>query len=1111
MFYRMRSLHFYIAIVCVVLLWGCKQKSSDTLFQPVTNSGISFENTIESTDQNNVFKYRNFYNGGGVAAGDLNNDGLPDVFFTANNGNNKLFLNKGNFQFEDITSKAGLNNTGRWSTGIVFVDINADGWLDIYVCNAGNMLQPVLRRNQLYINNKNLTFTEQAAAYGLDNDGYTTHASFFDYDLDGDLDCFMVNNSPMPVNTFNYANMRDLPADQWEVKDFLKGGGDHFYKNENGKFVEVTKQVGLHGSLISLGLGVTVGDVNGDHFPDVYVSNDFFERDYLYINQQNGTFKDAFEQWIQHGSLSSMGADMNDINNDGYPDIFTTDMLPDDDYRLKANSSFDSYEVFQQKINLGFYYQFTQNALQVNNRNGKFMETAFLSGVAASDWSWGALLFDADNDGLTDIYVSNGIYHDVTDQDFIDFFADEVMQQMVLRGKKEEVNNIIKRMPSNPILNNMFHNKGNLRFESNAREWGLDKPSFSNGAVYADLDKDGDLDLLVNNVNQPAFVYRNTSREKNQNNYIAVQLKGKAPNNFSVGSSIKLYQGNQIISREVIPARGFQSSVDYIQTIGLGKGAVDSMIITWPDRTVTVVHQPAINKQHIIEQANTIPFAPASNDQTATLLVKKDSAFATHHEDVFVDFFTERNIPFMLSKQGPKAAVADVNGDGLDDIFIGGAKQQASQLYLQTVNGFVQKTIPDFNTYTFNDITAAVFFDCDKDGDLDLFAGGGGNFATAESGGFQSFLYINDGKGMFTLNRGAIPPTGTNCGTVTVLDYNLDGLPDLFIGSRSVPQSYGETPSHFLMKNKGNGMFEDVTTAVAPVFNQLGMVTASALADMNGDGNAELIITGDWMYTHIFTVTPAKIEEMKTTGLENYYGWWQTMKVADVDNDGDMDVLLGNIGDNFYLQPSTTAPVHLYINDFDANGVKEKVLSRTIQNKEVPVFMRREMADQIPSLKKQNLKHREYAKKSIQQLFESTLSQSQNLTVNYASSCIAYNNGKGSFTINALPMPVQFSSVNAMEVSDINKDGFPDLLLAGNFYDLLPQLCRLDASFGHLLINNQKGGFDVVPMAGSGINVPGQTRDIVSFNFRKQRNILFLVNNQTPVWYQLRTSNRAKQ
>ncbi|MFN5134730.1 MAG: VCBS repeat-containing protein, partial [Chitinophagaceae bacterium] len=747
MFLLMRNGKIYCLLAVISLVLSCNQKKADVLFELETNSGISFINTIESSDENNVFKYRNFYNGGGVAAGDLNNDGLPEVFFTANSGDNKLFLNKGNFKFEDITSKAGLNNKGKWSTGIVFVDINADGWLDIYVCNAGNMMQPLLRKNQLYINNKNLTFTEQAAAFGLDNDGYTTHASFFDYDLDGDLDCFMVNNSPMPVNTFNYANMRDLPAQDWDVKEFLKGGGDHFYKNDKGKFVEATKEVGLHGSLISLGLGVTVGDVNGDHYPDVYVSNDFFERDYLYINQQNGTFKDEFENWIQHGSLSSMGADMNDINNDGFPDIFTTDMLPDDDYRLKANSSFEGYEVFQQKLNLGFYYQFTQNALHVNNRNGKFSETGFYSGVAASDWSWGALMFDADNDGLTDIYVCNGIYHDVTDQDFIDFFADEVMQQMVLRGKKEEINNIIKRMPSNPIANNMFHNKGNLRFENKATNWGLDQPSFSNGAVYVDLDKDGDLDLLVNNVNMDAFVYRNTSREKNANNYISVQLKANAPNTFAVGSSIKAYTGNQIISREVIPARGFQSSVDYVQTMGLGKATIDSLVITWPDRTITVLKKPAINQLHIIEKSSTTkPFVVAANTIDA-LFEQKDSSFEKHKEDDYVDFFNERNIPFMVSKQGPKAAVGDVNGDGLDDLFIGGAKGQVSQLYIQSKNGFTKKEIPDFKTYTFNDITAALFFDCDKDGDLDLFAGGGGNFTNATSGVFQNFLYLNDGKG----------------------------------------------------------------------------------------------------------------------------------------------------------------------------------------------------------------------------------------------------------------------------------------------------------------------------------------------------------------------------
>ena len=1104
MFLLMRNGKIYCLLAVISLVLSCNQKKADALFELETNSGISFINTIESSDENNVFKYRNFYNGGGVAAGDLNNDGLPEVFFTANSGDNKLFLNKGNFKFEDITSKAGLNNKGKWSTGIVFVDINADGWLDIYVCNAGNMMQPLLRKNQLYINNKNLTFTEQAAAFGLDNDGYTTHASFFDYDLDGDLDCFMVNNSPMPVNTFNYANMRDMPAQDWDVKEFLKGGGDHFYKNDKGKFVEATKEVGLHGSLISLGLGVTVGDVNGDHYPDVYVSNDFFERDYLYINQQNGTFKDEFENWIQHGSLSSMGADMNDINNDGFPDIFTTDMLPDDDYRLKANSSFEGYEVFQQKLNLGFYYQFTQNALQVNNRNGKFSETGFYSGVAASDWSWGALMFDADNDGLTDIYVCNGIYHDVTDQDFIDFFADEVMQQMVLRGKKEEINNIIKRMPSNPIANNMFHNKGNLRFENKATNWGLDQPSFSNGAVYVDLDKDGDLDLLVNNVNMDAFVYRNTSREKNANNYISVQLKANAPNTFAVGSSIKAYTGNQIISREVIPARGFQSSVDYVQTMGLGKATIDSLVITWPDRTITVLKKPAINQLHIIEKSSTTkPFVVAANTIDA-LFEQKDSSFEKHKEDDYVDFFNERNIPFMVSKQGPKAAVGDVNGDGLDDLFIGGAKGQVSQLYIQSKNGFTKKEIPDFKTYTFNDITAALFFDCDNDGDLDLFACGGGNFTNATSGAFQNFLYLNDGKGMFTLNRGAIPPSLANCGSVSLLDYNEDGFMDLFVGSRSVPQSYGQTPQSFLLKNKGNGTFEDVTVNIAPAFQTLGMITASAVADINGDGKQELIVTGDWMYTRIFSISKTKAEEIKTTGLEKYYGWWQTMKVADVDKDGDIDLILGNIGENFYLQVNDQKPSALYEYDFDQNGLPEKVLSRTVNNKEVPVFMRREMADQIPLLKKQNLKHQDYAKKTVQDLFGSNLSKAQKLTVNYSSTSIAYNNGKGLFVLKALPMEVQLSSVNAIDVTDVNNDGYTDLLMAGNFFDLLPQLCRLDASYGHVLINDKKGGFTALPMNATGINVPGQTRDIISFSYQNQTNYVFLVNNATPVWYQFK-------
>ena len=1084
-----------------IFFFSCRQESQPTLFTLVDTSQINFENRLIETEDFNVFKYRNFYNGGGVAVGDLNNDGLPDVFFTANQGSNKLYLNKGNFQFEDISAKAGFINKKQWSTGVVFVDINGDGWLDIYVCNAGNMLDSELRRNQLFINNHDLTFTESAKQYGLDNDGYTTQASFFDYDLDGDLDCFIVNNSPIPVNTLNYANRRDLPSKKWPVADFLKGGGDHLYRNDNGKFIEVTQQAGIHGGLISLGLGVTIGDVNGDGYPDVYVSNDFFERDYLYINQKNGTFVDELEKRIQHTSLSSMGADIQDINNDGYPDIFTTDMLPGDDYRLKANSSFENYDVFKLKQKQGFYNQFTQNALQVNDSRGKFLETGYYSGVAASDWSWGALVFDADNDGLADIFVCNGIYRDVTDQDFIDFFANDVVQQMAITGKKEDVNNVIQRMPSNPIANKAFKNLSNLHFTDAGKDWGFTTPSFSNGAAYADLDNDGDLDLIINNVNQKAFVYRNNSREYNKNNYISVSLKYKSPNNFAIGSTIKVYQGNQIISREIMPSRGFQSSVDYKQTIGLGKLGADSMTITWPDRSTTSIIKPVINK------LNNIEYSPGSVKQIiksvsieAAMFEKIKNSFDKHTEDDYVDFYYERNIPFMLSRQGPKAAAGDVNGDGLTDIYIGGAKDQPGQLYLQTANGFIKKDIPDFKTFSFNDVTVAFFFDCDNDGDLDLFTGGGGNFASSTSGNFQNQMFLNDGKGNFTLKRGALPIINTNCGAVVPFDYDGDGSMDLFVGSRSVPQNYGENPHSFILHNDGKGNFVDVTARVAPALATIGMVTSAGYADINGDGKKDLIIAGEWMYPHVYSYNGKSFDEIKT-GLENMFGWWQSMAIADVNLDGHPDLILGNIGQNFYLKADNEHPVKLWIKDFDQNGTADKIFTKTVDGKDIPVFTKREITDQIPSLKKLNLKHHDYASKTIQQLFPDEIKNANVKQVNYTASCIAYNDGKGHFTIKELPQQVQLSSVNAIKVVDINNDTYPDIIAGGNFFDLLPQFCRLDASYGHVLMNDKKGYFSEMPGTRTGIDVGGQTRDIISLKFKNDDCILFLENNDFPVMY----------
>ena len=553
----------------------------------------------------NSFLFRNFYNGGGVAIGDINNDGLPDIFLTSNAGANKLYLNKGNFKFEDISDKAGIIKDDKWNTGVVFADINGDGWLDIYVCSSGHM-STGNRKNKLYINNHDLTFTESAAQYGLDISAYTTQVSFFDYDMDGDLDCFMINNSPIPVNQLQFSNRRDLPEQEWPVANFLKGGGDHLYRNDNGHFTEVTKQAGIHGTLISFGLGVSVGDINGDGYPDVFVSNDSYERDYLYINQKNGTFKDEMEDWMQHTSFSSMGADIADINNDGYPDLFTTDMLPVNDYRLKTTGAFDNIDLFNAKLKSGFYYQYTQNCLQLNDKNGMFKEIANYSGVCATDWSWGALMFDMDNDGWNDIYVCNGVNRDVTNLDFMNFFADESYHKMVLSGKKKEIDELLKQIPRTPLPNKVYHNNGNLKFKDIGESWGFTQPSFSNGAAYGDLDNDGDLDLVINNENQPAFVYKNNSRELNHNNYIAISLKGKGKNQFAIGAHIKIFVGSEILSREMVPSRGFQSSVDYKVVIGLGKITnIDSLIIVWPDRSFTKLEKPAINQTHIIEEPGT--------------------------------------------------------------------------------------------------------------------------------------------------------------------------------------------------------------------------------------------------------------------------------------------------------------------------------------------------------------------------------------------------------------------------------------------------------------------------------------------------------------------------
>ena len=1109
-----------LAILCVTIgiALSCTSKKDDkvevaneapTLFSllPSAQTGIHFINSVQNQKNFNIFKYRNFYNGGGVAIGDINNDGLADIYLTGNMVSNKLYLNKGNLTFEDISATAGVEGNKPWSTGVVFVDINQDGLLDIYVSNAGNM-EGNNHDNDLYINNGDLTFTEKAAEYNLAKTGFSTHASFFDYDKDGDLDAYILNNSNIPVSSLGYAGQRDVRAQDWEgVPDIFKGVGDMLLRNDNGKFVDVSEEAGIYGSLIGFGLGIMITDINKDLYPDIYVSNDFYERDYLYINNQDGTFTEDIKGWTSHLSLSAMGIDMADINNDGHAEIFITDMLPEADERVKSVMEFDGYDVFSLKQDKDFYQQYIQNTLQLNNGNGSFSEIAYYSGVDATDWSWAGLIFDMDNDGFRDIFITNGINHDLTDLDFVDFFANEIIQKMALTGRKESIDSIINKMPIRPQPNYAYKNNKDLTFSNANKDWGFELPSMSNGAAYGDLDNDGDLDLVINNVNMEAFVYENHTDSMTDNHYIKLKFEGPDSNKFAIGTSVHLYYDNNVVFQELIPSRGFQSSMDYEMTIGLGKTtSIDSLRVIWPDDQTQLTENLTADQTLVLRHKEaTSKFKPLKPKNSTPLLQEiKNNTLLTHKENNYNDFDYEGLIYKLLSQEGPALAVGDIDGDGNEDVFLGGAKGQPGVIYKHLGNGNIrplpQRVLQEDMNY---EDTASALFDADGDGDLDLLVGSGGN-QVGEEMSYRNRLYLNNGKGNFVRSKENLPSTFKNVSTIAPYDFDGDGDMDVFIGSRSVVGTYGVDPNHLFLENDGTGSFKDATERLAYDLKDAGMVTSATWADMDGDDKKDLVTVSEWGTPKIYRNSGRRLAKMSSS-LDSLDGLWNVVEAADLDNDGDNDLVLGNQGANLHYKPTMKNPMKMWINDFDGNGTIEQIVTLNENGKDYPLHQKKELTNQIVSLKKQNLKASEYAKKTINELWPTEVFANSIMKKSGISeSIIAINEGDGKFSVKILPPRVQLSCICGISCSDVNNDGFMDLIIGGNNFEFKPQYSRLDANYGNVLLGNKELDYQWEDYTKSGFFIREEIKHIKQFKDRNGHTfVIAALNDAQPKIYKL--------
>ena len=1096
------KLYLFCIIICIVSCNNQSKTTAPVLFEVLKDdkTGLHFNNKVTPTEKFNMFNYMYFYNGAGLGAGDFNNDGLIDLFFASNQGDNKLYINEGKLHFKDVTNEATVPQDKGWSTGVSVVDINNDGLLDIYVCKVGKY-EMLNSKNQLLvckeIKNGIPFYADEAKGYGLDFSGFSTQAAFFDYDMDGDLDMYLLNHSIHQSSSF-------APRNNF-VNTYSPLSGDRLFSNDGNYFTDVTKQSKINSTEIGYGLGIAVSDINLDGWPDLYIGNDFHENDYLYINQKNGTFSDENNQRLMHTSKFSMGVDVADANNDGYPEIISMDMLAADPYILKRSLGDDDYDIFFSKIASGYNYQYSRNNLQYNRRNGVFSETGVYSGISATDWSWAPLWMDFDNDGLKDLFVANGIPKRLNDMDYVNFIYNAEIQEKIRNSDmKDKDMALMKKFPEIKIPNKFYKNRNNLQFQDMETVAGNDLPTYSNGAVYADFDNDGDLDVVVNNINDPALLYENKTVTKSVKNFVEIKLTGSEKNKNAIGAKVILFKADKIETYEKNIARGFMSGMEIPIHIGLGTSKIDSAFLIWPDNSFEkiIIDTQSLNLsfsyKKVLPQFNYNSIHTFNKNGLNAVI---DITAATglnyqHTENTFNEFDREPLIPHMLSTEGPALAVADINNDGLEDVFIGASKTFHNAIFLQQPNGkFIKSLQPEMLLDSMYEDVGATWADVNNDGNIDLIVATGGNEYYGSDEHLLPRIYLNDGKANFKKLQNAFVGIAVTASVVVANDINGDGFVDLFLGGRTVPWNYGEIPRSYLLLNDGTGKFIDVTDIHAKALAKIGMVTNAVWFDIDKDNDKDLLVTCEWGGITAFINTNGKFAKKELTDKK---GWWNFVLPVDIDNDSDIDLVAGNLGLNSRLIASAEQPVRLYFNDFDDNGKMEQILTYYVKNKEITFASKDELQRQIPMLKKKFIYAADFAKASFKDIFPvEKIEQATTSSANYFANAVLINNGNLNFTTQALPWEAQLTSYRSAAVADINNDNLPDIILAGNYYSNNIHAGRYDADYGTVLVNKGKGNFTCKDL--NGIILKGEVRQVQPIKIAKQPAFILAKNNDSVV------------